>query len=379
MWQQVIVFLLIAGALGGAEPVVQVERLPSGGVQPQALAAADGTVHLVWFSGAPAAGNLLYARRGPTDATFSAPLRVNSQDGAAVAMGTIRGAHLALGRGDRVHVAWNGSTAAAPKGPDNGAGMLYTRLNDERSAFEPQRQLIQRAGGLDGGGSLAADAAGRVWVVWHASAGAPDESGRAVYLCESSDDGATFAREQRATDAPTGACGCCGLRAGLDAQGRLQVLFRGASADGQRDQYLLTRAAGQQRFSGRLLDPWPSKTCPMSTSALAAVGETLVLAWETKGRIRSARVNAAGKIGTVQDVSAAQAGAKHPTLAARNDGTVLVAWTNGTGWNKGGTVAWQCFDRTGKPLGSAGRAPDLPVWGLVAAVPRLDGSFLVIY
>lgn len=378
MWQQVIAFLLIVSALGGAEPVVQVERLPAGGVQPQARVAADGTVHVVWFSGAPAAGNLLYARRGPTDSALSAPLRVNSQDGAAVAMGSIRGVQIALGRGDRVHVAWNGSTAAVPKGPDGGAGMLYTRLNDDRSAFEPQRQLIQRAGGLDGGGSLAADATGRVWVIWHASAGAPDESGRAVYLCESDDDGATFAREQRATDAPTGACGCCGLRAGVDAQGRLQVLYRGASADGQRDQYLLTRTAGQQRFTGRLLDPWPSKSCPMSSSAIAVAGETLVVAWETKGRVRCTRVSAAGKIAAAQDVSAAT-GAKHPSLAARADGTVLVAWTDGTGWNKGGTVAWQCFDRTGKPLGTAGRALDLPVWGLVAAVPRLDGSFLIIY
>lgn len=378
MWRHVIVFFFFLVALGGSEPVVEVERVPAGGVQPQAVVAADGTVHLVWFSGPPAAGNLWYARRGPADPAFTAPLRVNAQDGSAVALGSIRGAHLALGRDDRVHVVWNGSQTAQLKGPDGGAGMLYARSNDARSAFEPQRQLIQYAGGLDGGGSLAADQSGRVWVVWHASAGAPNESGRAVYLCESTDDGATFAREQRATETPTGACGCCALRAGLDAQGRLQVLYRGASVDGQRDQYLLTRAAGQPGFTGRLLDPWRSQSCPMSSSALAVAGETLIMAWETKGRIRSASVSAAGKPGPVQDVSVS-GGAKHPTLAVGADGTKLLAWTEGTGWNKGGIVAWQCFDRTGKPLGSAGRAPDLPVWGLVAAVPRLDGRFLIIY
>jgi hypothetical protein len=375
----IVLLMTVVALLGSAEPLVQVERLPTGGVQPQALTGPDGTLHLVWFTGAPAAGNLLYAKRGPADPAFSAPLRVNSQDGVAVAMGTIRGAQLALGRGSRVHVLWNGSSTAQPKGPDGGPGMLYARLNDEGTAFEAQRQLIQRAGGIDGGGALVADASGHVWAFWHAMAGATDESGRAVYVSESMDDGATFAAEMRATEAPTGACGCCGMRASLDAQGRLQVLFRGATDAGQRDEFLLTRAPTQKTFTGRMLDPWPSKTCPMSSSALSTSKESLILAWETKGRIRFAVASAAGKVGAVQDVPAAQAGAKHPTVAPRADGGFLLAWTEGTGWNKGGAIAWQSFDGKGKPVGQPGRAQDLPVWGLVAAVSRLDGSVLLIY
>ena len=35
--------------------------------------------------------------------------------------------------------------------------MLYTRLNDTGDAFEPQRNVIQKRVGLDGGGSVAAD------------------------------------------------------------------------------------------------------------------------------------------------------------------------------------------------------------------------------
>lgn len=375
----IIVLMSLAALLGSAETVVQVERLPGGGVQPQALTDPDGTVHMVWFAGAPAAGNLLYARRGPMATTFSTPLRVNSQDGAAIAMGTIRGAQLAVGCGGRVHVVWNGSSTALPKGPDGGPGFFYARLKDDGTGFEAQRQLIQRAGGIDGGGALVADATGRVWAFWHAMAGATEDSGRAVYVSESKDDGTTFTPEDRATDTPTGACACCGMRASLDPQGRLQVLFRGASDTGQRDQFLLTRAPTQKKFTGRLVDPWPSKTCPMSSNALSSSRESLIMAWETKGRIRFSLASEAGKSGPAQDVQAAQAGAKHPTIAHKADGGFLLAWTEGTGWNKGGSLAWQSFDAKGKPVGQTGRAQDLPVWGLVAAVSRIDGSVLIIY
>ena len=46
--------------------------------------------------------------------------------------------------------------------------MLFTRLNDSGTAFEPERNLIQKAYGLDGGGTLAADDQGHVYVFWHA-------------------------------------------------------------------------------------------------------------------------------------------------------------------------------------------------------------------
>ena len=45
--------------------------------------------------------------------------------------------------------------------------MLYTRLNDAGTAFEPERNLMHRSFGLDGGGSIAADRAGNVYVAWH--------------------------------------------------------------------------------------------------------------------------------------------------------------------------------------------------------------------
>src|SRR6266404_6244850 len=143
---------------------------------------------------------------------FSSPIRVNLQPASAIATGTVRGAQLALGRNSRVHVAWMGGEGAS-RVSINGketTPMLYSRLNDDGTAFEPERNLITWAAGLDGGGSVAADSAGRVYVAWHASPPQNDkgEAGRAVFLAQSADEGRTFEREQRANPKPTGACGC---------------------------------------------------------------------------------------------------------------------------------------------------------------------------
>jgi hypothetical protein len=118
--------------------------------------------------------------------------------------------------------------------------MLYTRLNDAGTAFEPERNVIQRASGLDGGGSVAGDDAGNVYVAWHAPLpGTGGEANRCVWVTRSTDEGKTFAREQRANTDPTGACGCCGMRAFADSKGTLFVLYRSATEAVHRDIYSL--------------------------------------------------------------------------------------------------------------------------------------------
>src|SRR4029453_4880011 len=84
-------------------------RPPNGGLQPQAVADAGGALHLVYFAGDPSAGDVFYGGRERGKKDFSSPIRVNGQPGSAIATGTIRGAHIAVGRNDRVHISWNGS------------------------------------------------------------------------------------------------------------------------------------------------------------------------------------------------------------------------------------------------------------------------------
>ena len=220
---------LILTALVSAPLVAEVilSRVPEGGLQPQALVGRDGTLHLVYFQGEPKSGDLFYVRRLPGSTAFTTPTRVNSEPSSAIAIGTIRGPQIALGKGARPHVAWNGSGKATIH---DGAPMLYTRLSDNGTAFEPQRDVMTFTSGLDGGGSVAADNSGNVYVVWHGKT--PDasqsETERAVFVAVSTDEGKTFAREYQANPDPTGACGCCGMKAFCDAGGSLYLLYREA-------------------------------------------------------------------------------------------------------------------------------------------------------
>ncbi len=249
-------------AIASAEPPktaaarVRVERTPDGGIQPQAMVGADGTVHLIYYKGSPPSGDLFYTRRRPGGG-FSPPLRVNSQPGSAIAAGTIRGGQLALGKEGRPNVAWNGSGDARPTGPDGGSPMLYSRLNDAGAAFEQQRNLMQFTRLLDGGGTVAADPTGNVIVAWHAADGpSTDEGDRRLYVARSQDGGRTFARETPAWDQPTGACACCGAKAFADRAGGFTFLYRGAAARVHRSMFLLSAASPAGPFAGASIDPW---------------------------------------------------------------------------------------------------------------------------
>ena len=67
-------------------------------------------------------------------------------------------------------------------------------------------------------------------------------------------------------------------------------------------------------------------------------------------------------------------------MAVNKDGVTLLAWTEGTGWKRGGTVAWQMYDGSLKPTtGVAAPVTGLPAWSLPTAVARGDGSFLILF
>src|SRR5437764_7976230 len=93
---------------------VRTVRLPTGAIQPQVAVDAPGSRHVVYYLGEGLAGNLFYARSTDGGA-LGKGVEVNSP-GSAIAAGTIRGAQVALGKAGRVHVAWNGSPKAQPKG-----------------------------------------------------------------------------------------------------------------------------------------------------------------------------------------------------------------------------------------------------------------------
>jgi hypothetical protein len=257
--------------------------------------------------------------------------------------------------------------------------MLYARSNSAGTVFEPERNLIHTAVGLDGGGAIAADARGRVFVAWHAGgSSSKGEGDRRVWVAASADDGATFTRERPASDAITGACGCCGMDGLIDRRGALYLLYRSAREVVHRDTYLLVSRDGATSFTSARLQEWNVGACPMSTFALIEGPDGVIAAWETGGQVQYTRVGADASIAVVEAPGAVRT-RRHPALATNAAGDVLLAWTEGTGWQRGGSLAWQVFDKAGRPTAESGRAAGVPVWSLLAAHARRAGGFRIVY
>lgn len=376
--QQLAFSVVFALAVAQAGATVSFERLPESGLQPQAVATPDGTVHLIYLTGEAKASDIIYRRRA-ANGGWSEPLKVNSQAGSAVAIGTIRGPQLALGRNGRAHVVWNGSQLAEPKAANGGSPLLYARLDDDGRGFSAQRDLIGRTHELDGGGSVAADAEGRVFVVWHASpVGQRGETNRAVFLALSTDDGKTFAPVRAISPSGTGACGCCGLTASASPSGDVSVLFRTARTIMQRDMALLISTDNGKNFKESFTHPWSVGMCPMSSAAVSAAEKTTLAAWETAGRVHLGRFSNADWKPDVRAVGPLK-GAKHPRLAINGRGEILMVWTEGTGWQRGGSLAWQVFDAQGTPTNDKGRRDGVPAWSYATAYARLDGDFVILH
>jgi len=365
------------------QPVTTV-RVPNGGIQPQIAIDGKGILHMVYFAGEAAHGDLYYVRSGDSGTTFSAPLKVNSHPGSSIATGNIRGAHVAVGRSGRVYVAWNGTyeldrpEATKPwmKHP-----MLFARLNDAGTEFEPERNVIHAAYGLDGGGAIAADNAGDVYVFWHAPApGTEGEANRRIWVARSIDDGKTFAPEKPAFDAPTGACGCCGMGAYAGRNNDVYVLYRSATEVVHRDIYLLHSSDRGETFRGTDISQWNIGACTMSMEHLSESPAGVLAAWETMGNVFFGVLNpSTGRMSAPIAAPGEANGRKYPSVAGNSRGETLLAWAEGMKWGKGGSIAWQVFDKNGEPEGATGHADGVPSWSLVAAFARPDGGFTLVY
>ena len=375
------------GAEKGARSV-RLYRVPNNGIQPQVVLDDRGTLHLVYYAGDPYHGDLFYARSHDGGASFSPALPVN-ENHSAIAAGTIRGAQIALGKSGRVHVAWNGSNNTGPLNVDSGkpgAPMLYARLNSAANAFEPERNLMLHSFGLDGGGSIGADTDGNVYVTWHGigtkeakGTGKQGEARRRVWVARSEDDGKTFASEAKAWAQETGACGCCGMKIFVDRNRNVFALYRSATESVHRDIYLLRSDDQGRTFQGQLLHKWNINACPMSSMDFAENASVLVGAWETGGQVYWTRITERGSAADPISAPGEGKGRKHPRLAVNGRGEILLVWTEGTGWQKGGGLAYQMYDRDGRPAGETTRIPGVPTWSFAAPFAHADHDFSILY
>jgi hypothetical protein len=379
-----MLFMLATNAITSGESAITVIRTPDGGIQPQAAVDSQGVVHLIYFKGEADGGDVFYVHRKPGETEFCRPTKVNSQSGSITAMGTIRGAQLAVGKNGRVHVVWDGMGQGATRvliGGKETAPLLYTRGNASGTAFEPERNLITYAAGLDGGSSVAADLQGNVYAVWQAPqpGNTNGEAGRAVFVARSSDEGKTFERESVALSKPTGACPCCGMRAFAERSGAVYILFRAATEHVDRDETLLVSPRPGAEFTIANAHKWNANICPMSSAALTEANAGVLAAWETGSQVYFAKVNSKTMKVSEPISPEGKANRKHPVAVANERGETLLVWTENTAWAKGGVVVWQLYDPNGKAISEEKRAEGLPPWSLATAFAEANGDFVIVY
>ena len=70
----------------------------------------------------------------------------------------------------------------------------------------------------------------------------------------------------------------------------------------------------------------------------------------------------------------------HPAMAVNGKGETLLVWAEGTGWEKGGSLAWQILSDKGRPTTIRGRLDgSIPVWSFAAAYAEADDSFVIVH
>lgn len=375
MKRALVCLLALCGSLSAE---VKFERLPEGGIQPQVVQETDGRVHMIYFQGDPMGGDIYYATQAPDEDRFSKSIRVNSNPGSAIAVGTMRGPQLAVGRGGEVHVAWmggNGATKVMIEGVEN-TPMVYTRLASDHKSFEPERAVNTKVGGLDGGGSVAADQKGNVWVIWHGvPPGVKGEENRSLFVAHSTDAGKTFATEWKANTPESGACACCGMKAFAGKDGELFVLYRTVQESLKRPETLLVSRDQGKSFKTLLTDMWETSTCPASSVSIQPSKQGIISAWETRGNVfASTFIN-----GKRESPVSPERGVKRkfPFALSNSKGETLLTWVEDVGWGTEGKLGWQVFPEKSKP--HLVNKSEVPKWSFAQGFVDNKGDFVIVY
>lgn len=323
-------------------------------------------------------GDVFYVTRASREEHFSTPIRVNSREGSALAAGTMRGPQLAVGKIGDVHVAWMGGNGAAKvliEGKET-TPMVYTRLAEDRRSFEPERTVNTRAGGLDGGGSVAADQNGNVWVIWHGiPPGLQGEENRRLFVARSRNAGKTFETEFEAKTPQKGACACCGMKAFAGKDGQLFVLYRTVQETVKRPEALLVSHDQGKSFQAVLSDLWESSTCPASSVSIQPVNGGIVSAWETRGNVfATAYID-----GTTKPMVSPERGVKRkfPFALSNAKGEMLLTWVQDVGWGTSGKLGWQIFP--GKSKAHVLENLEVPKWSFAQGFVEPNGDFVIVY
>lgn len=307
---------------------VRIMTTPGDGAVPDAEIDQNGMIHLAYVVGE----DVFYATSANSGSSFSKSIRVNEEPKTAHPANMFRGPDLAIGKAGRVHVIWYVNSYQR-KLPQDQWGVFYSHIDPGQNTFGPSVNLNHKP---SDNYSLAADQKGNVAVVWMAGK---------LFVNTSGNNGNAFSPPELIENADP--CECCASRASFSSTGALMIDYRD-KASNIRDMHLLARSSGSLAFVKEKISgiPWEVMGCPMTGTFLSAGKRAELVAWETKGQISYARIDATtGKLKS-KEIKAAERG-KWPIILEGSDGSVLVSWKNDS------RLHWQLFAADDQPIGKS--------------------------
>ncbi len=381
-----VLHILLLAFTSFAEPSVTAIKLAHGGIRPQAVMDQSGVVHIVQAD-SKVRGDLVYIKHYPDQNRFSAPMRILHQ-----AQGMAAGFNMALGKNGRVHVMVrpNPKYSKMTMG-DEAFGemfnskarffvlryMLHTRLNDEGTEFEEERNFIGDTIGFEGVGALAADPNGpSVYAFWAGQTEPGPEMDRDMYMSVSHDEGANWSEPQKLNLDIEGNCRCCPLQASMDHEGNLYIIHRNSvktsPTSWDKDTYLLKSEDKGKTWTKTMIQKWENCGCPGAPYSLAAGPSGLVLGFQTRGVSSFAR---AGDPLAIIPAPDSGKSSSRPMVAVNKKDEVIFCWVEAQ------DVVWQVYDKKGHPISeSTNRLKGVAAkWSNAAVVATAQDNFLVYY
>ena len=369
-----------------AEPDVMTVKLPYGGIRPQAAIDRDGVIHIIQVN-SKIRGDLIYVKHSPTQKQFSKPMKVLSE-----ASGMAAGFDMAVGRNGRVHI----FTRPNPKYSKKKLGakvydamfnsktrffvlryMLHSRLNDEGSAFEEEKNIIGRTIGFEGVGAIVADQnSPNVYAFWPGQTEPGPEMGRDMYMAVSKDEGKIWSVPIKLDVDIEGNCRCCSIQAAMDPIGNMYIVYRNSVktsvSSWDKNTFLLVSKDAGKSWNKTLVQKWKNCGCPGSLFSMTSGGGGVYLGFRTRGTSSFAKVDKRLKINPAPSFGKSST---RPVVAANNNGDVLFCWIETA------DVVWQVFDRNGNAMANvAGRLNRAAaMWSNAAVVATASGDFLLYY
>ena len=346
-----------------AQPLVQVERVPDGGIQPRLIQGQDGDIHLIYFrrhdlNGKKRTGDLYYTQRITGTDNWQPHVKVSSSS--FNHLGPVSKASAVIDGEGRLHVVWFIPSAG---------GYRYSRSNKERTSFEPERSPVNTfTEGLDAEASISTYNS-IVTITWHAG-DLSDEASRSVYTLTSLDSGKTFRNATEVGDPTLGACACCSLASQYTKDGELQIAYRSAIENDGRHMQFLPLGRGT---SLRTVGEWNINACPVSSNHL--MGDWL--AFELQGRLWTIDLSLSENAKPVRHAEVRQ---KHPTLAVNHRGDRLLVWGEAPGYFDGGNLKMEMYNANNKIIETPDHSSkSVAQFSVAAAIAVSDDEFLILY